>query len=69
MDANAKRIVIVGAGATGVELSAELIHAAADNARYGLDEIQPEGVKISLMIVGQQMHPYLLLYHVRRFAA
>lgn len=52
-------IAIVGAGATGVELSAELIHAAAELARYGLDEIQPEGVKISLIEAAPRILPAL----------
>lgn len=52
-------IAIVGAGATGVELSAELIHAATELARYGLDEIQPEGVKISLIEAAPRILPAL----------
>ena len=34
-------VAIVGAGATGVELAAELHHAAHELAAYGLDRIQP----------------------------
>lgn len=52
-------IVIVGAGATGVELSAELIYATGELARYGLDDIQPEGVKISLVEASPRVLPAL----------
>lgn len=52
-------IAIVGAGATGVELSAELLHAAGELARYGLDDIQPEGVKISLIEAAPRILPAL----------
>lgn len=52
-------IAIVGAGATGVELSAELIHAASELARYGLDDIKPEGVKISLIEAAPRILPAL----------
>lgn len=52
-------IAIIGAGATGVELSAELVHAAKELARYGLDEIRPEGVKISLVEASPRILPAL----------
>lgn len=52
-------IAIVGAGATGVELSAELIHAAGELARYGLNHIQPEGVKITLIEAAPRILPAL----------
>ncbi|MDF2445903.1 MAG: ndh [Moraxellaceae bacterium] len=42
-------IAIVGAGATGVELAAELHHAAHEFAAYGLDEITPQHVNITLI--------------------
>ncbi len=35
-------IAIIGAGATGVELAAELHHAAHEFERYGLDDIPPQ---------------------------
>jgi NADH dehydrogenase len=40
-------IAIVGAGATGVELAAELANAAKELAAYGLSAIRPENVQIS----------------------
>lgn len=42
-------IAIVGAGATGVELAAELHHAANEFQRYGLNQIHPDEVKITLI--------------------
>src|SRR5690606_28506072 len=42
-------VAIVGAGATGVELSAELHHAAQELAAYGLTGIQPENMRITLI--------------------
>lgn len=43
-------IVIVGAGATGVELAAELVEACRDVAFYGLDNLDPaKDIKISLL--------------------
>ena len=43
------RIAIAGAGATGVELSAELHEATRQIVEYGLDRINPEDVKITLI--------------------
>lgn len=45
----ALNIAIVGAGATGVELAAELHHASHHFVEYGLDEISPQQVNISLI--------------------
>ena len=42
-------IAIIGAGATGVELAAELHNAAIELAHYGLDAISPKNVKITLI--------------------
>ena len=43
-------IAIVGGGATGVELAAELVEALASLAYYGMDEFDPESdVKITLL--------------------
>ena len=36
------RVAIIGAGATGVELAAELHHATRELVSYGLDRIDPE---------------------------
>ena len=52
-------IAIVGAGATGVELAAELHHAARELADYGLDRIQPEDLRISLIEAGPRVVPAL----------
>lgn len=49
---NAVSIAIIGAGATGVELAAELHHAAQMLAAYGLDRIRPEDLHISLVEAG-----------------
>lgn len=42
-------IAIVGAGATGVELSAQLHEVSHLLSAYGLDEVQPADVKISII--------------------
>lgn len=42
-------IAIIGAGATGVELAAELHHAAHEFQRYGLTQIRPDDVTITLI--------------------
>lgn len=52
-------IAIVGAGATGVELAAEVHHTAEVLMRYGLDEIQPANVKISLIEAAERVLPAL----------
>ncbi|GGK00555.1 NAD(P)/FAD-dependent oxidoreductase [Pseudomonas matsuisoli] len=52
-------IAIVGAGATGVELAAELHHAARELADYGLDRIQPDDLRISLVEAGPRVLPAL----------
>jgi len=52
-------IAIVGAGATGVELAAELHHAAHELAAYGLDRISPENMRITLIEAGPRVLPAL----------
>lgn len=53
-------VAIVGAGATGVELAAELHKAARQMVAYGLDRIDPErDVKISLIEAGATVLPAL----------
>lgn len=52
-------IAIIGAGATGVELAAELHNAAIELARYGLDAISPENVKITIIEGGSRILPAL----------
>ncbi len=52
-------MAIVGAGATGVELAAELLHAARELAAYGLNQIQPENVHITLIEAGPRVLPGL----------
>ncbi|EJM61874.1 Pyridine nucleotide-disulfide oxidoreductase [Pseudomonas sp. GM50] len=48
-------IAIVGAGATGVELAAELRHAAEELSSYGLGQISPENLKITLIEAGPRI--------------
>ncbi|WP_028535270.1 NAD(P)/FAD-dependent oxidoreductase [Paludibacterium yongneupense] len=58
-DANHKiNVAIVGAGATGVELSAELRHTSQELAEYGL-AIRPEDVSITLIEAGARILPAL----------
>ena len=53
-------VAIVGAGATGVELAAELRKATRQLVAYGLDRIDPErDVKLSLIEAGTQVLPAL----------
>ena len=56
---NELNIAIIGAGATGVELAAELHHAAIELSRYGLDAINPENVKITLIEGNDRVLPAL----------
>lgn len=52
-------IAIVGAGATGVELAAELHNAAHELAAYGLDNIQPKDMHITIVEAGPRVLPAL----------
>ena len=53
-------VVIVGAGATGVELAAELHKATREMAAYGLDKINPDkDIKISLIEASDRLLPAL----------
>ena len=52
-------MAIVGAGATGVELAAELHNAALGLAAYGLKGIQPQNMKITLIEAGPRVLPAL----------
>ncbi len=52
-------ITIIGAGATGVELAAELHQAAQDFHRYGLDGIDPNKVKINIIEAADRILPAL----------
>lgn len=51
-------IAIIGAGATGVELAAELKHAAHQFCKYGFS-IQPEDVSITLIEASSRILPVL----------
>ncbi|TFF36251.1 NAD(P)/FAD-dependent oxidoreductase [Pseudomonas sp. RIT623] len=52
-------VAIVGAGATGVELAAELHNAAHELAAYGLDKIQPKDMHITIIEAGPRVLPAL----------
>ena len=53
-------VVIVGAGATGVELAAELHKATRDMTAYGLDNINPDrDINISLIEASDRLLPAL----------
>jgi NADH dehydrogenase len=52
-------VVIVGAGATGVELAAELHNAAQELAAYGLDSINPQDMHITVVEAGPRVLPAL----------
>jgi NADH dehydrogenase len=52
-------VAIIGAGATGVELAAELHSAAQELAAYGLDKISPQDMHITLIEAGPRVLPAL----------
>jgi NADH dehydrogenase len=52
-------VAIVGAGATGVELAAELHNAAQELAAYGLGQIKPEKLRITVIEAGPRVLPAL----------
>ncbi|PHS30692.1 MAG: FAD-dependent oxidoreductase [Methylophaga sp.] len=52
-------IAIVGAGATGVELSAQLHEVSHLLTAYGLDEVKPEDVTISIIEANDRVLPGL----------
>lgn len=52
-------VAIVGAGATGVELAAELRHAAQELSNYGMGQIAPQNLKITLIEAGPRILPAL----------
>ncbi|HLT05284.1 MAG TPA: NAD(P)/FAD-dependent oxidoreductase [Pseudomonas sp.] len=52
-------VAIVGAGATGVELAAELHNAALELSAYGLKGIAPQNMKITLIEAGPRVLPAL----------
>lgn len=56
---NPLRIAIVGAGATGVELCAELQHAVRVIERYGLRHASPEILQVTLLEAGPRILPVL----------
>ena len=53
------RIAIVGGGATGVELSAELHHAVAEFHNYGFSAVSNEQLKVTLVEAGARILPAL----------
>lgn len=52
-------VAIVGAGATGVELSAELCNTAEQVSAYGLKQFEPSDMKITLIEAGEHILPAL----------
>ena len=53
-------VVIVGAGATGVELAAELHKATREMTVYGIDRVNPDrDIKISIIEAGSRLLPAL----------
>lgn len=53
------RIAIVGGGATGVELSAEIHHAVEEVHSYGFDALDNSQLKITLLEAGPRILPAL----------
>ncbi len=57
---DAVNVVIVGAGATGVELAAELREGVSNLVEFGLDRIDPhESISITLLEAGERILPQL----------
>lgn len=52
-------IAIIGAGATGVELAAELVQSTQSFHQYGLNKIDPKRVKIPLIEAADRILPAL----------
>ena len=52
-------IGIVGAGATGVELAAELHNTASELAAYGLDQLKRDQLKVTIIEAGERILPAL----------
>jgi NADH dehydrogenase len=52
-------IAVIGAGATGVELAAELVQSTQSFHQYGLNKIDPKRVKISLIEAADRILPAL----------
>ncbi|WP_193073608.1 NAD(P)/FAD-dependent oxidoreductase [Pseudomonas sp. FME51] len=59
VNSEAINVAIIGAGATGVELAAELHHAALMLRSYGLDRVRPEDLNINLVEAGPRILPAL----------
>ncbi|MDZ7628371.1 MAG: NAD(P)/FAD-dependent oxidoreductase [Parvularculaceae bacterium] len=53
------RVAIVGGGATGVELSAELYNSAAELRHYGLEVFDESRLKVTLLEAGPRILPAL----------
>jgi NADH dehydrogenase len=53
------RVAIVGAGATGVELSAELFNSLEQVSSYGFEHIDNSDLKVSLVEAGEKILPAL----------
>ena len=53
------RVAIVGAGATGVELSAELFNSLEQVSSYGFEHIDNNDLKVSLVEAGENILPAL----------
>lgn len=58
-DSRELKIAIIGAGATGVELAAELVSAKNNFHKYGLNKIDPNKVKITLIEAADRILPAL----------
>lgn len=59
VDENKVNIAIVGGGATGVELTAELYHAAEDLSSYGYGKIDSSCLQVTLVEAGTRLLPAL----------
>ncbi|BFM08012.1 NAD(P)/FAD-dependent oxidoreductase [Halioxenophilus aromaticivorans] len=53
------RVAIIGGGATGVELSAELYKAREELVKYGMKHVTPEHMQVTLIEAGPRLVPQL----------
>ena len=59
VDESKVNIAIVGGGATGVELTAELYHATEDLSSYGYGKIDNSCLQVTLVEAGPRLLPAL----------
>ena len=67
VDESKVNIAIVGGGATGVELTAELYHATEDLSSYGYGKIDNSCLQVTLVEAGPRLLPALPEIYLQRY--